>query len=105
MRLVLTIALLAACGGSDDPKPDAAGPHDEIACDTASWGTVPVAGQCERACVTKPANYNMGPEQCTATTPAQAGTQRICNGTFAVSGVTGCCFAESSAPTRFWECP
>jgi hypothetical protein len=105
-RTILLMAALAigACGGSDDPKPDAAGPHDELACDTASWQNIPVGPACERVCVTRPATWGDTSNPCNATTPGHPGMQLECPGTFTADGVIGCCQPDSAEVTRFWEC-
>jgi hypothetical protein len=104
-RTFFLAALLAACGGSDDPKPDAAaGPHGEIACDTASWGAVPVGTTCERACEMKPVGYGSGAVDCQGSNSAEPGIHTDCRAAFTVDGLVGCCVADVGT-TRFWECP
>jgi hypothetical protein len=107
MKKAMTILalLIAACGDSDDPKPDGQiTAHDELACDSPGWAPVQVGAKCERLCVTKPPGYEGSGGGCTATTPALPGTQMACPSVFTELGFLGCCIAESPGVTRFWEC-
>ena len=104
-QILLMAALLAACGGSDDPKPDAADPHAAATCGS-SWDpmiTPSIAGMtCESACAEYTPASGSG---CTTTCTLTGGQTAVCSDTFESDGVRGCCLNQcGSDRLNFAEC-
>jgi hypothetical protein len=91
---ILTIAILVACGGGDTPGGI---DHSLTTCDISTGSNAGMT--CERACATQHDETDIG---CLA---RSNGTDVMCEGTFGLDGIIGCCIVlPGEMIVRFAEC-